>query len=260
MNFEDYFKRHYGKNSYESVYFYTFHKCASSLFSYYVLRNIEGLVHVNYAVQIYSGKKVDGITFEDKGCIYGPIRLSADPMSPVYKRLVKPVSDSDFIRNKIVIFLVRDPRDILVSAYYSFGYTHGFSSVKEIRERQEQKRSKIQSENVDEYVMESAHSILNNFETVDRLSKACNRSVVLRYEDMIDNWDYFVKELTRYVDIKQTVLTKIYAKSRPREKEDKSSHRRSGKAGGFRSKLKGETVTYLNATFESVLERFHYDA
>ncbi len=58
MNFENYSKRHYGMNSYESVYFYTFHKCASSLFSNYVLRNIKGLVHVDYAVQISSGKKL----------------------------------------------------------------------------------------------------------------------------------------------------------------------------------------------------------
>ncbi len=181
-------------------------------------------------------------------------------MSPVYKKLVEPVSGSNFIREKIAIFLVRAPSDILVSAYYSFGYSHGFSVVKEIRERQEQQRSKIQSNSIDEYALASAHSILKNFETVDRLSNACTRSVVLKYEDMIDNWNYFVKELTKYVDIKQKVLSKIYVKSRPRKKVDESSHRRSGRPGGFRSKLKGETITVLNATFESVLERFQYDA
>ena len=252
-------KWRYRKNSYESVYFYTFHKCASSLFSGYVLRNIEGLRCVDYASQIYSGRKNDAVTFERNGFVYGPIRLSANPMSPVYKRLVEPAIDSDFIRNKIAIFLVRDPRDILVSAYYSFGYTHGFSNVDEIKEVQEQRKIQIQSKTIDEYALEAAHGTLRNFETVDRLNKACTRSVVLKYEDMIENWDSFAKGLTKYINIKQQVLAQIYAQTRPREREDTKSHRRSGKPGGFRGKLKAETIAFLNTTFEAVLERFQYE-
>ena len=260
MNLKDYVEWRYGKNSHESVYFYTFHKCARSLFGGYVLKNIEGLRHVDYASQIYGGEQIDNPVFEQKGFVYGPIRLSANPLSPVYKKLVEPVSDIDFIRSKIAIFLVRDPRDILVSAYYSFGYTHGFSSVDEIRARQEQRRSEIQRKTIDEYALESAHKILSNFEALDKLSKACNRSVVLKYEDMIDNWDCFVEGLTKYIGIKQTVLTQVYEKSRPREKENQDSHRRSGRPGEFRSKLKEATIASLNTTFRGVLERLQYIA
>lgn len=242
-----------------SVYFYTFHKCASTLFSSYVLKNIEGLNHIDYASQIYNGKQFDSLIFENEGFVYGPIRLSANPESPVYKKLVQPVSNSDFIQDKIAIFLVRDPRDILVSAYYSFGYTHGLSSVPEIQEEQEKTKSEIQSQTIDEYAMKSAHRILSHFETVDKLSKACNRSVILKYEDMVDNWDFFAKNLTKYIDINQTVIAQIYEKSRPMEKEDITSHRRSGKTGDFRSKLKAETIISLNTTFKAILERFQYE-
>lgn len=254
-----YLKWRHGKNSHESVYFYTFHKCASSLFSGYALKNIEGLRHVDYAKQIYSSGGADDLTFDKSGFVYGPLRLSIAPVLPAQKRLLSLVSDSDFIRSKIAIFLIRDPRDILVSAYYSFGYTHGVSPVKEIREKQEQTRNEIQSKTVDGYALDTVHTILHHFETADRLRKACPRSVVLKYEDMIGNWDCFANGLTQYMDMNQAVLTQIYERSRPREKEDLSSHRRSGLVAGFRGKLKEETIESLNWSLKDVLQQFQYD-
>lgn len=259
INLQAHLKWRYGKNSHESVYFYTFHKCASSLFSNYALKNIEGLRHVDYANEFYIGKKCDTVNFEGTGFIYGPIRLSADPLSVTFKRLVEPASESNFIRNRIGIFLLRDPRDILVSSYYSFGYSHGLSSVNEIREMQEQTRNAIQQKTIDEYVLDSAGSMLSSFETADRLIGVCNRCVVIRYEDMLNNWDHFAKDLTKYVNIRPAVLTQIYEQSRPRDREDVTSHRRSGKARGFESKLKSETIVSLNSMFEPVLKRFQYD-
>ena len=73
------------KDKYESVFFYTFHKCASSLFSGYVLRNIEGLRNIDYASRLYQGREPKSIKFEKYGYIYGPIRLSANPSSIVYQ-------------------------------------------------------------------------------------------------------------------------------------------------------------------------------
>lgn len=248
----------YGKNAHESVYFYTFHKCASTLFSGYVLKHIRGLQHIDYAKLIYRGK-TDNITFEINGFVYGPIRLSADPLSPVYKQLVAPASDTVFIKDKIAIFLIRDPRDILVSAYHSFGYTHGISPNNEIREVQDNRRREIQSMTIDEYSMKSTHNILDHYITVDKLSNACDRSVVLRYEDMINNWDTFAKGLTRHMNIGRSSLKHIYRESRPQEKEDNTSHRRSGMPGGFRYKLQNETLAYINSTFAEVLERYHYE-
>lgn len=242
----------------DSAYFYTFHKCASSLFSGYVLKNIEGLRHVDYARQIYQGKSAKRLEFKETGHVYGPIRISVDRMSPVYESLVRPVSDEEFVKDKIAIFLVRDPRDILVSAYYSFGYTHGLSRVKEIRARQTTIRKDIQARTVDEYALDSADVIQRNFETVYKLSRVCERSSILRYEAMISDFDEFADQLTRYVNINRNVVRQIYERSRPKNKIDTSSHRRSGKPGGFRNALKEDTVDALNKKFEDTLERFHY--
>jgi hypothetical protein len=250
------------KNSYETIYFYTFHKCASSLFSNYVLKNIHGLKNVDYARLLYDGEQTGEVTFEDKGYIYGPIRLSTDPNPdyPGYKWLVKPTSEDDFIRGKIAIFLIRDPRDILVSAYYSFAFSHGFSPVENIRKIQEEGRKEIQKMTIDEYVLDYAPTVLGHFEAVERLSKTSGRSVILKYEDMIQHWDKFDRGLCKYLTIKPNVLDEIYNRSRPREKENQESHRRSGMPGGFRTKLASATLVSLDELFGPVLERFGFDS
>jgi hypothetical protein len=258
IDLKGYLEWYYRKNSYDSVYFYTFHKCASVLFANYVLKNIVGLRHIDYANQIYQGKNAGKITFEKKGFVYGPIRLSTRSASTELEKLVGFASSIDFIQDKTAIFMIRDPRDILVSSYYSLGWSHQFSPVKEIRESQEQLRVKIQARTIDEYAAETTQRISDDFETVYNLSRACKRGVVIKYEDMVDDWDGFVKGLTKYIDIKPVVLAQIYKRSRPREHEDLTSHRRSGRTRGFEDKLKTETLESLNTTFKSVLERFQY--
>lgn len=246
----------------ESVYFYTFHKCASTLFSEYVLKNIQGLHHIDYASQIYLNGRNNRqkLTFRKRGFIYGPIRISAGETGPVGKMLVQPTIDHDFIRDKKALFLVRDPRDILVSSYYSFGFTHGLSKVDELREAQEVTRKMIREQTLDEYVLQAAESQNHFFITLYNLSNACQRSVILRYEDMIDDFDTFAEQLLKYVFLRDSVIQAIYKKSRPNKIEDTTSHRRSGQVQGFRHKLKEGTIEALNEKLAATLTLFGYKA
>lgn len=243
----------------ESVYFYTFNKCASTLFSGYVLKNIDGLKHVDYADEIYNGKLYERLIFEKNGFVYGPVRFTANPVSPVFKLLVEPLSSDEFIRNKIAIFLVRDPRDILVSGYYSFGYTHGYSSVAVIQKEQQKLRESIQNMTINEYVEKAANDLKVNFDTFIKLRNACERNVVLKYEDMLTDWDYFVANLTKYTQIKHAVIEQMYVNSRPRKKEEITSHRRSGIPGDFRNKVDKNSITFLNNLFGPILNSLEYE-
>lgn len=258
LDFSAYLKWRYKKDAYESVYFYTLHKCASTLFSGYLLQHVEGLRLLDYAASIYHGEDVN-VVFEDKGYIIGPIRISANPFSEVYKRLVEPASSPEFIHDKTAIFLIRDPRDVLVSSYYSFGYSHGFSPVNQIREAQEALRAQIQQMTMDEYILSFADQTLRHFETIRCLDNVCGRSVVLKYEDMIDDFEYFSVQLTKYLNIKQPILQRLFEDSRPKQRENIFSHRRSGKAGGFRNRLMQPAIDILNAKFGDVLEYFQYE-
>ena len=59
-------------------------------------------------------------------------------------------SDIGFVHDKNVLFLVRDTRGILISAYYSFGYSLKFSEVEKIDRVQVQQRAAIQAMNLDQ--------------------------------------------------------------------------------------------------------------
>ena len=258
------YTQHYrfGTNIPESVYFYTFHKCASSLFSSYVLKNINGLYHIDYSAQVFSGyrKANREPSYKKRGFIYGPIRVSSDLTAPVGKRVVKPTIQPEFIRDKIALFLVRDPRDILVSSYYSFGFTHSLSNVEEVREHQLDVRKRVQEKTLDEYVLDEAETQVRYFKRMHKLCEICERSTLLRYEDMIQNFDAFAEKMCQFVSIEDTVLEGMYQRSRPKDSEDKSSHRRSGQVGGFRDKLQEATIQAANKKMAGILTLFGYEA
>lgn len=246
----------------ESAYFYTFHKCASSLFSSYVLRNISGLAQVDYERQYYAGQVSSGdddkLGFSSVGHIYGPIRLSAGANSPAARVLTQTATE-EFVKDKIALFLIRDPRDILVSRFFSFGFSHSQSSVPEIAVRQRAQRERFLALGVDGYAKKFAPTVRQNFELAARLSDACDRHVVLKFEDMVGDFDRFKADFTRYIDVSEPVLKEIFDRTRPPENEDVSSHKRSGKAGGYKTKLASETVDTINVELAGVLDHFGYD-
>ena len=90
--------------------------------------------------------------------------------------------------------------------------------------------------------------------------QGCERSVIIKYEDMIHDFALFTGQLGRHIVLDKHVIQEIYLRSRPKQEEDKQSHRRSGKTEGFRSKLKQETIESLNHRLEQALAKFGYPA
>ena len=245
----------------KSVYFFTLHKCASTLFSEYVLDNIKGLKHEDYEYEIYSGQREEGkqLIFQDKEFIYGPIRLSTtDLKNPINQLLIQPTTQHKFIKNKKAIFFVRDPRDILVSSYYSYKYSHGLSPVKELKELQKAYIDRLKSQSLDEYVLHMAISQVTHFNMMSGLMRICKKNILLKYEDMISNFTEFITRFNQFIELEPEVIEQIYLRSRPKEEEDVLSHRRSGKVNGFRDKLKKETIDSLNIQLGQILKAFNY--
>lgn len=243
----------------ESVFFYTFHKCASTLFSSYVLPNVTGLAHVDYNARAAAGELAGEPTVESHGFVYGPIRLSTRGDLPNYEAFRRKVGEPAFVRDRIAVCLVRDPRDLAISAYYSFGFSHVLSDIPEVRARQEARRARIASQTIDEFVLEDSCRWINAFDAMSVVLDACPRSVLLRYEDMVGAWPVFERGLTRHLSFTPSALREIYDRSRPRAKEDAGAHKRSGKSGGFREKLRPETILELDRAFARVLERYGFD-
>jgi hypothetical protein len=246
-------------NKSDSVYFYTFHKCASTLFSKHVLSNSKGLRHVDYSRQIYKNHYPKKIDLNHKGYIYGPIRIQARPKDwPVYKLLLEKACCLEFVKGKTAVFFVRDPRDILVSQFYSFGFTHSISSNPVIKQGQITERKRIQNLDIDSYALEASTELREKFFLMYELSRNCERAVILKYEDMITNFDDFVASLTNFIKLDSKVIKKLYEESRPRSTEDLKSHKRSGKIANYKDKLSPSTIEKLNDSLSEILEIFNY--
>jgi hypothetical protein len=188
----------------QSVYFFTFHKCASSLFDSIVLKQVIGLKNINFERDIYN-LKVDNskpLAFKEMGCVYGPIRVTHKvDDNPVEDLLNGPVTEPEFLQSKRVVCLVRDPRAILTSAYYSFGYSHTLSKNPEIRQRQEIQRQEILSITLDDFVLSRTSNLIEAFERLDVVQRHCQEGIVLKYEDLVEDFDAFTERLCRFLPL-----------------------------------------------------------
>jgi hypothetical protein len=246
----------------QSVYFFTFHKCASSLFDSLVLKQVIGLKGVNFAQEIYD-RKVDRskpLSFQDQGCVYGPIRVTHKvDDNPFEDLLLGPVTEPEFVRSKRVVCLIRDPRAILTSEYYSFRHSHSLSKNPEIRQWQEVQRQEIQKITLDDYVLSRTSNLIEAFERLDVVHRHCQEGIVLRYEDLVEDFEAFTERLCRFLPLRERTIELMYRESRPKQSEDVHNHKRSGLPSGFRSKLLPETIEVLNQRFATILERYQYE-
>lgn len=244
-----------------SVYFFTLHKCASSLFGRRVLPAVQGLRHMNHAAGIFRAEADAAptpVVFHDEGFIYGPIRLSAPKDGPVYHTLVGPAVERCLAGDCVVLIMVRDPRDILISEYYSFGSTHGLSRQPDIAAVQTQIRERIRGMTLDEYLLDRAPVAAENFAQLHRLAIASPQGDVLKYEDLVENFDGFTRQLTRWVDLAPETIADMHEQSRPRATEDPHSHKRSGKVRAYMEKLEPSTIRELDRHLGDALTAFGY--
>jgi hypothetical protein len=242
----------------KSIYFITFHKAASSLFGHEVLNGFDNLKHLDPEKKIsecseYSFNKHD---LKKHGYIYGPIRLSGTKVGKI-KELYEIVDET--INSKRAIFLTRDPRDIIVSAYYSFIYSHKLSKNVEMRELQTKNLSTMMNQSIDQYATgEFSHHLLRSFENMFFLYDRCKDKILLRYEDLIHSPDLFISELNNFAKVDRNTINKLYYASRPLDLPDVNSHKRSGKTGQYTHELQPDTILKLNKLFDCVLKTLKY--
>lgn len=243
--------------THDSLLFVTLHKCASSLFASELLPNAIHHRQINYAEKLYRGTAPNAFEFPSKGCVFGPIRVSSTPMTPDYERFFALFTD-EFLADKRSVFLVRDPRDILVSEFYSFGFTHAISKDPSVANYQLTNRERIQQQDVDSYAIDAAGNLRDRFQIILRMYRASGQKLLLRYEDLVLDPDRFMDQFCEVCPIPERVRQQAIAHSRPRTREDTSAHRRSGAVGGFREKLRPTTIARLDMVFSEILENLGY--
>lgn len=244
-------------NNKPSIALISIHKTASSYFSTTVLKQVNGMEQIDYQTCHYShGDKFTPI-INPEGYIYGVLRIYDDdhPSRVFTESVIKNIQ----LNELDIAILIRDPRDVIVSMYYSFGFSHELSSEKSTRQYQLRRRQNIQSMNIDEYAIYVLPQLKEKLRILIRLSHANGHSTILKYDEMITNFKSFFTKLQRAIPVNVAFESKMYADTRPQPVEKFASHRRSGAVGGYKEKLKKETISRINHELKDALDHFDYN-
>lgn len=165
------------------------------------------------------------------------------------------------------VLLVRHPLDMLVSAYYSFGWSHADDGSSEFAAQ----RALARAMTVNEYALNRTGQLRADYDDMHRtLATACRtqpgyRCVVLSYELMMSAPRVFASRLAaaafdRHKPLAVPVIADaLAAKYGPSmagilsAASEGKTHVRSGVPGNFRAHLNRETVVRLEATFADII-------
>lgn len=258
-------------NDQRSVLFFTTHKCASTFVSEVLglASKMAGFRHFDYAAGIYRlGDEVDtgdvdhtyleriiernaAQLFRKQGEIYGPLR-----------RPIEFEGRTDLTQ----IFFLRDPRDVIVSSYYSFGFSHGLPPNSKVRKIFLADREKIKAEGIDAYSLRIARDWIEpTYRTYSRYLSGSENAFYFSYDEYKNDTRSFLIRIFEKMGILAPdeklidSLTKAAAPVRKVESQDGITHRRSGRSKQFLTELQDSTVAELNVILGDMLDFWKFE-
>lgn len=167
-----------------------------------------------------------------------------------------PNFDLDVANNKCIL-LVRDPRDMVVSMYYSVTKSHvipkGNESLRKNREEALQKA-------IDDFVLGKMQSYVGQFRTYKE--KLQGKQVkVYRYEDVIYDKATWLADVLEYLEIeKSPALLKNVVKKFDviPDSENETQHVRQVHPGNYKKKLSGPAIEKLTEKAKDFLTYYNY--
>ncbi len=159
------------------------------------------------------------------------------------------------------IVQVRDPRDCITSAYFSFRESHVPPTDPAKLEQFERTREKLRATDIDAYAIENAAAYLQRMAVLDKILARHDDTLLLKYEDMVENSDQWLGQISEFLDQPLTAELRAGIDSKMNFKvgqEDPSKHKRQVRPGDHTRKLKPETIAKMNKTLAPMLERFGY--
>lgn len=172
----------------------------------------------------------------------------------------KPIVDLVETNNIPTLLLVRDPRDILVSEYFS-NLVHSLPNVEgDAHSLQSRLREKSKELSIDEYCIEKADHLSNMFSIASNLIKL-EHCHVIKYEDFVFNKCKFIFWFCEkfQLNVDQVVVDRIlsWADVFP-EQEQKNEFIRKVSPGDFEEKLSQSSKDALFSKLKKSLDTFGY--
>ena len=179
-----------------------------------------------------------------------------------FRNLTPSVALPAYARGR-TLFLVRDPRDMITSHYFSVAFSHrapGSSVSSAALTAFAQGRERALAGTIDAFVLEEAPEVLRKFTTTTALLEPVEPTIY-RYEDVIFDKPAWVADMIGRLglSLRPNVVARIIARvdQRP-DVEDPMKHVRRVAPGDHREKLAPATIEALNEVFAPILDRFGY--
>jgi hypothetical protein len=220
-----------------------------------------GITYVDVAGRFFEAgitvpewEKLDFSGFLRPGNLYAGFRTFPKPF----------VEDPLYIAARKIV-LLRDPRDALVSQYYSDAYSHSLPEEDTETGRAaaaafRAKREKVLAMSIDDYVLAEAQSFNYTCMQFVPVMRDPNR-LVFRYEEIILHKSRFIHKLAQHLGLqvsKEAVEEILEAVDLVPETEDPSAFVRRVLPGDHRRKLRPETIEALDIRLKNSLRLFDY--
>ncbi len=163
------------------------------------------------------------------------------------------------LSGKKKVLLVRDPRDMVVSYYFSMAESHVIPQGGVIRDEMLARRAVVQRSQLEDFCMEYADYFKREFHSYHHIISSNIR--IYRYEDIIFDKANWLRDMLAYFEVPMTAMDieRIAAENdiRP-ERERPSEHIRQVTPGNFRKHLAASAIKQLNAEFGVILTEYNY--
>jgi len=249
----------------KSTLLWTTHKCASTFISR-VFSEIQKEYDIgcfDYASQIWS--LGDAINLKDP---YEIERSAASLLYRKYGEVYGPLRTPFTFPHRselINVFFLRDPRDVLVSAYYSARYSHAAPPHSLLKRQFYKDRNEIRNTDIDRFCLQAmriwVHPYYKQYSEMADASPWCH---FLSYDYFANHTREFLAELFEAMgikNIKSETLDKLSERASPRKENLEQNifeHKRSGRSRQFEAELKTETIDIMNNELADILQYWNF--
>lgn len=241
---------------------FALHKSGSVLLNRIVddLSDVAGVPVFNFPELLFE----NGIRFQDLEEVPADLFTKEGMIYSGFRHVPKEPCEMDLAAGGKVILMVRDPRDILVSMYFSMKGSHAVPKSGKSREKLLKIRENAEALSIDEFARGGCDRLRKKFR---RYRKALveNDDIetrVFRYEDVIFEKPAWVRDIAGFfgLDVPGSAMDAIAERHdiRP-EQEDPKAHIRRVAPGDYKEKLSPEAIEFLNAELAETVRGFGYD-
>lgn len=244
------------KSDAPSVFFFSYNRCGSMYVSHLIERIVASakLQAVDLGQFAFHGDQKLGEKMKDPEAMSKLLKMQGYYFGAYRHPLWFPE-----MKDSRIVLVLRDPRDVLVSRYFSVAYAHTPKDAKFVADRK-----RAQEQGIEQFVRERLHEVREPYQRFAEDFLPRENVLFLQYEDMVNQFPVWLRQLADFLvdEPDEELLKTLISESdfRPNESEDKYAHKRSGKPGGYRDKLNEETIRWIEEEFGEVLTALNYQS